>query len=387
MPVLISVLALAIFAQGTSEFMLAGLLLPISEEFGVPPGSAAAVTSAFAIGMVIGAPAMALLGSRWHPRRTLIAFLLVFVLAHIAGALAPSFAVLLVTRVVAAIANAGFLAVSLSTVRTLVPPQATTRAVATLLAGTTLATIVGVPAGAALADALGWRATFWGVVLLCGPALGALLLDRSPLRAGGAVRIALRTELGALARRRVLGAIAVAVVINAGTFGVFTFLGVIGESAGVATAFVPLLLAAFGIGAFLGVAATGRWAAGREGVWVASGMVALLLAWAALWMLIESAAAVFALSAACGALSFAVGSAVIGRIVREAAGAPVLGGASATVALNLGAFIGPLLAGAAYGAVGAPGVLAVAVALTVVGVGASVWASSSTRDGDGRIHS
>lgn len=385
MPVLIYVLALAIFAQGTSEFMLAGLLLPISEEFGVSPGSAAAVTSAFAIGMVIGAPAMALLGSRWHPRRTLIGFLLVFVLAHIAGALAPSFAVLLVTRVVAAIANAGFLAVSLSAVRMLVPPQTTTRAVATLLAGTTLATIAGVPAGAALADALGWRATFWGVVLLCGPALGALLLDRSPLRGGAATPLELRTELRALVQRPVLATIVVAVLVNAGTFGVFTFLGLIGESAGIATAFVPLLLAGFGVGAFLGVTATGRWAAGREGVWVASGLVALLLAWAALWMLVESAAAVFALSVVCGALSFAVGSALIGRIVREAAGAPVLGGASATVALNLGAFIGPLLAGAAHGGVGSPGVLAVAVALTGVALLAVVWGLPSVREAGGRL--
>ena len=385
MPVLIYVLALAIFAQGTSEFMLAGLLLPISEEFGVSPGSAAALTSAFAIGMVIGAPAMALLGSRWHPRRTLVAFLLVFVLAHIVGALAPSFAVLLVTRVVAAIANAGFLAVSLSAVRMLVPPQTTTRAVASLLAGTTLATIAGVPAGAALADVLGWRATFWGVVLLCGPALGALLLDRSPLRAGGATRIELRAELSALVRRPVLGTIGVAVLVNAGTFGVFTFLGVIGESAGIETAFVPLLLAAFGIGAFLGVAATGRWAAARERVWVSSGLVALLLAWMALWMLVESAAAVFVLSVVCGALSFAVGSAVIGRIVREAAGAPVLGGASATVALNLGAFIGPLLAGAAHGGVGSPGVLAVAAVLTAVALVAAAWGLPSVREGGGRI--
>lgn len=385
MPLLIYVLALAIFAQGTSEFMLAGLLLAISEEFGVSPGSAAAATSAFAIGMVIGAPAMALLGSRWHPRRTLIAFLLVFVLAHILGALAASFALLLVTRVVAAIAYAGFLAVSLSTVRTLVPPQATTRAVATLLVGTTLATIVGVPAGTALADALGWRATFWGVVLLCGPALVALLLARSPLRAGAVARIELRGELSALARRPVLGVIGVAVVINAGTFGVFTFLGLIGESAGIAAALVPLLLAAFGIGSFLGVAATGRWAAARERVWIVGGSLALLLAWTALWMLGESAAAVFVLSLVCGVLSFAVGSAVIGRIVREAAGAPVLGGASATVALNLGAFIGPLLAGSAYGSVGSPGVLAVAAVLTIVGLGASVWALSPTRGGGERM--
>lgn len=379
MPFLLYVLALAIFAQGTSEFMLAGLLLPISDELAVSPATVGTLTSAFAIGMVVGAPAMALIGARWSPRRALTSFLLVFVLAHVVGAIAPSFEVLLTTRVIAALANAGFLAIALATVGRLVPAGQTTRAVATLLAGTTLATIVGVPAGALVANAFGWRATFWGVVLLCLPALITLLLDRSLTQNAVTPRIRLVGELAELRRRPVLGAIVLAVLVNAATFGVFTFLGVIGADAGIDVALIPLLLAGFGIGAFLGVAATGRWAARRERAWITVGTVALAGAWSAFAVLISSPVMLTLLAMLCGALSFAVGSALIGRIVREGTGAPVLGGAYATVALNLGAFVGPAVAGVAYEQGGAASVPWAAVAATLAAALIGIWALAPVR--------
>ncbi|WP_244632295.1 MFS transporter [Microbacterium sp. Se63.02b] len=274
MPLLIPVLALAIFAQGTSEFMLAGLLLPLAVDLGVEPSVAALLTSAFAVGMVVGAPVMALFASRWRPRRALVLLLLVFIAAHVVGALASSFWLLLLSRVLAALANAGFLAIALATVRGIVAPERVTRAVAVLLAGTTLATIVGVPAGAALANAFGWRSTFWAVALLCLPAVIALLLDRTLGATPHPPKIRLRTEVAELRRPPVLLAVVLAVLVNAATFGAFTFLAVIGTDAGMADAWIPLLLAVFGIGAFLGVAATGRWAARVDRAWVSVGAAA-----------------------------------------------------------------------------------------------------------------
>lgn len=379
MPLLILVLSMAVFAQGTSEFMLAGLLAPIATDLDVTPAAAGALTSAFAVGMVIGAPVMALIGARWSPRRTLIAFLCLFVLAHVVGAIASTFEVLLITRVVAALANAGFLAVALATVGRLVSPERTTRAVATLLAGTTLATIVGVPAGALLATLLDWRATFWGVVLLCVPALVALLRDRSLRHTAAPPSIRFRSELGELRRRPVLGAMVLAVLVNSATFGAFTFLGVIGADAGIQASLIPVMLAGFGLGAFAGVAATGRWAAARERGWVSVGTVALVCAWAALAALVESPILMSLLAALCGALSFAVGSALIGRIVREAAGAPVLGGSFATVALNLGAFAGPLVAGVAYESGQAAAVPWSAAVVTAVAAVVGIWALAPER--------
>lgn len=379
MPFVIPVLALAVFAQGTSEFMLAGLLLDISADLGVSPATAGLLTSAFALGMVVGAPAMALFAVRWHPRRTLLVLLAVFLAAHVCAALAPTFELLLLTRLVAAVSNAGFLAVALGAVRAIVPAALTTRAVSVLLAGTTLATIVGVPAGAALASVLGWRSTFWAVAALCVPALVAIARDRTLVAPGGGASFTLRREVAELHRRPVLGGILLGVLVNAATFGVFTYLGVVAEAAGIVPALVPVLLAAFGVGAFAGVSATGRWAAPRERRWIVTGLWLLGGAWAGFALVAGGPVGVLVLTPVCGALSFAVGSAVIGRIVREAAGAPVLGGAFATVALNLGATLGPAVAGAAQDRAGAPAVLLAAALAVGVAALVSSWALAGRR--------
>ncbi|RAE81591.1 chloramphenicol efflux pump, partial [Burkholderia multivorans] len=149
---------------------------------------------------VLGAPAMAILARRFSARTALTSFLVVFVAVHIVGALTDSFTVLLLTRVVAAVANAGFLAVALALIVRIVEPHRQARAVGVVLAGTTLALIAGVPAGAVLGASFGWRAALWAIAVLCVPALLAGLT--APTRAGGgtggAQRPLLRTELAGL---------------------------------------------------------------------------------------------------------------------------------------------------------------------------------------------
>ena len=147
MPRALYLLALAVFAMGTSEFMLAGLVPDIAARLDVPVGTAGLLTSAFAVGMVLGAPVMAASARRLPVRATLLGCVALFALAHVVGAVTPSFAALVAVRVVAAFANAGFLAVALSTAATLVPADRTGRAVAVLLSGTTAAMVAGVPAG------------------------------------------------------------------------------------------------------------------------------------------------------------------------------------------------------------------------------------------------
>ena len=125
--------------------------------------------------MVVGAPTLALVSLRWPRRRALVAFLTAFVVVHALGAVTTSFEVLAGTRVVAALANAGFMAVGISTATVMVDANAKGRALAILLAGTTAACVVGVPAGALLGDVLGWRSAFWAVALISLPALAAVL--------------------------------------------------------------------------------------------------------------------------------------------------------------------------------------------------------------------
>ena len=173
MPALLYFLALAVFAQGTSEFVLAGLLTDIAADLGITLTEAGLLTTAFALGMVLGAPAMAILARRFSARTALTSFLIVFVAAHIVGALTDSFPLLLLTRVVAAVANAGFLAVALALIVRIVEPHRQARAVGVVLAGTTLALIAGVPAGAVLGASGGERRCGPSQSSACRPSLPA----------------------------------------------------------------------------------------------------------------------------------------------------------------------------------------------------------------------
>src|SRR5687768_6393818 len=166
MPIAIYVLGLAIFAQGTSELMLTGLLPELSQDLGVSISDAGLLISAFAIGMLVGAPVLAVVTLRWPRRTALLTFLAVFALTHVVGALAPNYEVLLATRAVGAFVYAGFWAVAAVTAVGLVEDDRRGRAMSIVAGGLTVATIVGLPAGTAVGQHLGWRAAFWGVALM-----------------------------------------------------------------------------------------------------------------------------------------------------------------------------------------------------------------------------
>ncbi|MEV6646501.1 MFS transporter [Amycolatopsis sp. NPDC051371] len=341
--------------MGTSEFMLAGLVPGIAQTLDVSLARAGYLTAAFAAGMVVGAPLMAALSRTWRRRTALRAFLVLFIAAHIAGGLTTSFAVLLATRVVAAVAYAGFLAVALTAAAGLVPPDRTGRALAVLLGGTTLACVAGIPGGALLDAAFGWRAAFWVVALLCLPAFAAVSrVADTP--AGGVTD--LRAELREL--RHLAGALLLAALVNAATFGVFTYLAPV--AAGVAP--VPVVLAAFGFGCFAGITAAGRLADRWPGHVVAIGGSLLLTGWIVLALV--PGALVFLVFTQ-GALSFAVGGTLITRILRQATGAPTMAGSYATAALNVGATAGPVLAGAMNPFRVAAALVAVALVSAVAG--------------------
>ncbi|WP_242882461.1 Cmx/CmrA family chloramphenicol efflux MFS transporter [Actinomadura litoris] len=347
MPLPLYLLALAVFAMGTSEFMLAGLVPDIADSLGVSAGTAGTLTSAFAIGMCAGAPLMAGL-IRDRPGRTSLAvFVLVFAAAHVAGALTTDFALLFATRIVAALANAGFLAVALTTASALVAPERKGRALAVLLAGTTVATIAGVPGGTVLGALFGWRAAFWAVAALCLPALAGIVtgVPRRPVQGEGADGRALRPELARLRSPRLVLVMLLGALVNAGTFCGFTFLALIVAD----ERWVPVVLVLFGAGSFAGVAVAGRLSDRRPALVVAVGGPPLLIGWPVLALLADQRAVLLVLVFVLGALSFALGSTLIARVLYEAAGAPRMAGSYATAALNLGAVAGPLIGAAALG--------------------------------------
>ncbi|MEV7090959.1 Cmx/CmrA family chloramphenicol efflux MFS transporter [Streptomyces sp. NPDC093085] len=356
LPFPLYLLSLAVFAMGTSEFMLAGLLPAIAADLDITVGTSATLTSAFAAGMVVGAPLMAGFARNWPRRSALLGFVGVFAAAHAVAAVTSSFPLLVATRVVAALANAGFLAVALTAAATLVAPDRKGRALAVLLSGTTAATIAGVPGGALLGAVFGWRATFWAVAALCVPAALGILRGipattvrvphtQPPSSPTPSTSPSLRSELAELRRPGLVRVMVVGALVNAATFASFTFLApVVTGTAGLGDLWVPVALVLFGAGSFAGVTVAGRLADRYPGRTLATGGPLLLLGWPALAVLAEHPWPLLGLVLVQGALSFAVGSTLITRILYEAPGAPTMAGSYATAALNTGATTGPLLA-------------------------------------------
>ena len=344
MPFALYLLALVVFAMGTSEFMLAGLVPDISTYFAVSVGTAGLLTSAFAAGMVIGAPVMAAFTRRLPVKATLLGCVLVFALSHIVGALTPDFTVLFITRVIAAIVNAGFLAVALGAATKLVAPDAKGRAVAVLLAGTTVATVAGVPAGALLGTALGWQSTFWAIALLCVPAAIGIAAgfttrtDDSSREEPPSPSPSLRAELAQLTSPRLVLTMLLAALVNAGTFATLTFLApIVTDTAGLSQWWVSVALVLFGVGSFFGVTAAGRLSDARPRIVIVVGGSVLVLGWVALALFATNPVALLGLVFTQGVLGFAVGSTLITRVLYAAPGAPTMAGSYATAALNVGA--------------------------------------------------
>ncbi|MFI6087004.1 Cmx/CmrA family chloramphenicol efflux MFS transporter [Streptomyces sp. NPDC051218] len=351
MPFALYMLGLAVFAQGTSEFMLSGLGPDIAADLDVSLSTAGTLTSAFAVGMVIGAPVMAVIGRRWPRRTALLAFLVTFLLVHVVGALTTSFAVLLATRVVGALANAGFLAVALVAAIGMVEPNAKGRATSVLLGGVTLACVAGVPGGALLGQFWGWRSAFWAVALVSVPAVIAILravpAGTPPDTAGADAR----AELRSLRDPGLLVTLLLGALVNGATFCTFTYLSpLITNISGFSASWVPALLALFGAGSFIGVTVAGRFADARPVRFLLAGAVALLAGWVLFALSAGNPVAAVVLVLVQGALSFGVGSALITRALYAATGAPTLAGGFATAALNVGAAIGPVGGGLALSA-------------------------------------
>jgi DHA1 family chloramphenicol resistance protein-like MFS transporter len=350
MPLALYLLGLAVFAQGTSEFMLSGLGPYIASDLHVSIPAAGSLTSAFAVGMIIGAPLMAMVSLRWSRRRSLLIFLVTFLLVHVLGAVTTSYGVLLATRVVGALANAGFLAVALVTATSMVGPNAKGRATSALLGGVTIACVLGVPAGALLGQLWGWRSAFWAVAIVSVPAIIAILRS-VPAGAPDSGNTSARGELRSLRDPRLLVTLLLGALVNGATFCTFTYLApLVTTVTEVGAAWVPAILALFGLGSFAGVSVGGRIADVRPVPLLLIGGVALLAGWVVFAVTAANPVAAIAFVFVQGTLSFAVGSTLISQVLYVATEAPTLAGGFATAAFNVGGAIGPWFGGIAIGA-------------------------------------
>ncbi|MFE3741753.1 Cmx/CmrA family chloramphenicol efflux MFS transporter [Streptomyces sp. NPDC059134] len=370
MPLAVYILGLSVFALGTSEFMLSGLLPPLAADMDVSIPTAGLLISAFAIGMVVGAPLLAVATLRLPRRTTLIALISVFGLGQVAGALAPSYEVLFVSRVVSAFACAGFWAVGAAVAIAMVAPTARARAMAVMIGGLSIANVLGVPAGAFLGEHLGWRSAFWAVGAASAVALigVATLIPRIPLPAE---KPRLKRELAIYRDRQVWLSIAVTALAAGGVFCAFSYLApLLTDVAGLDSGWVPTVLALFGIGALVGTALGGRYADAHLFTVLISGVTASTVLLVLLALTATQPVAVVVLTFLLGVSAFYTAPALNARMFNIAAAAPTLAGATTTAAFNLGNTGGPWLGGSVIDAdLGFASTAWAGAAMTLVAIG------------------
>ncbi|UUV32570.1 MFS transporter [Amycolatopsis roodepoortensis] len=386
MPLAVCVLGLSVFALGTSEFMITGLLPGMAADLNVGIPEAGLLISAFAIGMVVGAPLLAIATLRVPRRATLMALLVVFGLSHVVGALGSGYALLFATRVVSAVACAGFWAVAAATAVALVPVERRGRALAILVGGLTVANIAGVPAGTFLGQHAGWRAAFWAVTALTVLALiGVFALV--PETQNGQDKTDVATELRLYRGGRFWLALGVIALAQAMIFATFSYLApLLTEVAGLPESWVPGVLSLFGLGALIGITAGGRLADARPFATLYGGLAVALVA--LILLALSGPATPLAIFAVFlfGVAGFGVNPALNVRAFAVAGNAPTLVGASTTAAFNVGNTVGPWLGGESIDAgLGYPSVAWVSVGLGAATVVALTFAAGVQRTDDIRL--
>ncbi|MFJ2739276.1 Cmx/CmrA family chloramphenicol efflux MFS transporter [Streptomyces sp. NPDC087440] len=345
MPLAVYMLGLAVFALGTSEFMLSGLLPPIADDMDVSIPQAGLLISAFAIGMVIGAPLLAVATLRLPRRTTLIALISVFGLGQVAGALAPTYELLFASRVVSALACAGFWAVGAAVAIAMVDVGSRARAMAVMIGGLSIANVLGVPVGAFLGEHLGWRSAFWAVGAASAVALVGVvtLIPRIPLPDE---KPQLKRELGIYRDRQVLVSVLITALAAGGVFCAFSYLSpLLTDVAGLDSKWVPWVLGLFGIGALAGTTVGGMVADARPFGVLIGGISTSTVLLAALALFGSTAAVAVTLSFALGFSAFFTAPALNARMFNVAGAAPTLAGATTTAAFNIGNTGGPALGG------------------------------------------
>jgi|SRR5699024_1761975 len=239
------------FAIGTTEFATMSLLPLIQHTFTISEATASHMVSMYALGVVIGAPIITVLGARIPRKPLLIALMAVFALANGLSAVAPSYTWLLVFRFISGLPHGAYFGVAALVAASIVNPNQRTQAVGYILLGLTFATIAGVPLVTWLASLVGWRAGYWMVTTLA-IAAGLLILAVAPHQPVDEQAHPLR-ELTALARPNVWLTLSIGAIGLGGAFAVYTYLTtILDDITHMSTALVPMVLAAFGVGMTLG---------------------------------------------------------------------------------------------------------------------------------------
>lgn len=367
----LSALALGGFGIGTTEFATMGVLPDVTGDLGATIPQGGHLVSAYALGVVVGAPLLAVLAARLPRKMLLLALMAAFTVGNALSALAPGFGALEIARFASGLPHGAYFGIASIVAASLVPPGRRARAVARVMLGLTVANIVGVPLATTLGQTAGWRSTYWAVSGI--GVLALVAVARLVPRVAALPGASPRRELGALRRPQVLLALLVGAVGFGGFFAVYSYITpTLTEVSGFGAAGVPVALALFGLGMTVGTELGGRLADRWSVVptiyagMAASGVVLLLFTVTAHHP-VTAAVTVFFI----GASGSTALPALQTRLMDVAGDAQSLAAAGNHAALNvanaLGAFLGGLVLAAGYGYT-APALVGAVLAAAGLGV-------------------
>jgi DHA1 family inner membrane transport protein len=348
----ITALALGGFAIGTTEFVTMGLLPEIAHGIDESIPRTGHIISAYALGVVVGAPVIVSLGARLPRRELAVVLVLALGLGNAVTALAHGYWQVMAARFLAGLPHGAYFGVASLIAASLVAPERRGRAVSGVMLGLSVATVAGVPASTWLGQGLGWRSAYWSVLVIT-LVTAALLIAVVPHTPGNRNATVL-AELGALKRPQVLYAVSAGMVGFGGIFAMYSYVAplVTGE-ADLGRSAIPWFLLAFGIGSV-----GGSWLAGRLADWnvehsVVAGFLAAILILVLIWLLAGVPAALWVLILLVGVLGSVLAINLQIRLMHAAGTAQMLGAALNHSALNvangLGAWLGSVVIAGGHG--------------------------------------
>ncbi|MFC5418287.1 MFS transporter [Bosea eneae] len=334
MPIAVYALTAGAFGIGTTEFVIMGLLLQVAADLQVSVAMTGLLISGYALGVFVGAPVLTLATRKLPRKQVLILLMAIFTLGNVACALAPSYGLLMAARIVTSLAHGTFFGVGSVVATSLVPEDKKASAIAVMFTGLTIATLLGVPAGAWLGLHFGWRATFWTIAGI--GVVAMLVLARFVPADKGKVEVApLRQELATLADPQVLLGFAMTVLGFGGVFAVFTYIQpILVEITGFSQEAVSPILLLFGLGLIVGNMLGGKLADRNLPVALLATTASLAIVLFAMTAALRSPIAVTIFVGLIGAAAFATVAPLQMRVLDKAGPA----GRNLASSLNIAAF-------------------------------------------------
>ena len=361
-------LAIGAFGIGVTEFSPMGMLPVIADDLGVSIPTAGILISAYAFGVLVGAPVMTLLFANMPRRRLLVLSMGIFTLGNLMSALADSYSALMISRIITSFNHGVFFGVGAVVATQLVPPNQRAGAVAAMFSGLTIATVGGVPLASFVGTTLGWRNAFLGIAGIGLVAMIALRISLPPLVNQEKANI--RNELAVLSKGSVLAALLLTVVGASSMFTVFTYIvPILQQETYASTTFVTAMLVLYGVGLAVGNVLGGRYADRTLYGTLIVSLIAVILLLVIFTVTMSSSVIVGPLIFLWGIASFAVVPPLQSLVVQEASEAPNLASAMNIGAFNLGNAVGAALGGGVISAgLGLPAVALAGAGTALLGL-------------------